>query len=249
MELAKVLKEISAAKIASSSMKMLMRHAVELAMKCGHSSTCGDVEAPAFAFIEVAADVQVLAEDVVGKPLGSPGRAFAAVRSKLPPHLRTRVQRAVRARNGAAHPARTDPELLKEVKLCFDMIGSEGGSTAEGSGSEAGLSSPGLEVAAKVAPKGIVTGVVAQGIVTGVVAQGIVTGVVADSSSTSSHPVIVAVETCLEDPYFQEFKRTMIDDKAVFKAWITAGHPGYGAAGDDLDYQECFAWRDRRDCG
>ena len=240
MELAKVLKEISAAKIASSGMKMLIRHAVELAMKCGHSSTCGDVEAPAFAFIEVAADFQVLAEEVVGKPLGSPGRAFAAVRSKLPPHLRTRVQRAVRARNGAAHPARTDPELLKEVKLCFDMIGSEGGSTAEGSGSEAGLSSPGLEVAAKVAPKGIVTGVVA---------QGIVTGVVADSSSTSSHPVIVAVETCLEDPYFQEFKRTMLDDKAVFKAWITAGQPGYGTAGDDLDYQERFAWRDGRECG
>ena len=117
-----------------------MRHAVEVAMKGGHT-TMDEVVGPSF--IEVAADFQALAEEVVGQPLGSPGRAFAAVRTKLPTHLRSRVQKAVRERNGAGHPARADPELLREVKLCFDMLGSECGvsSTAEGSCSDVGLSS------------------------------------------------------------------------------------------------------------
>ena len=58
-------------------------------------------------------------------PKVAPGRAFAAVRPHLPAGLRTRVQRVVRARNGAAHPARADPNLIDEVKQHICSLGSD----------------------------------------------------------------------------------------------------------------------------
>ena len=137
MEPANVLVQISAAGIASADRKMLMRHAVELAMK-SRDQIVRSEEAETPSLIGVASDFQILAEGVIGKPLGSPGRAFAAVRARLPPDIRTRVQRVVRARNNAAHPARADPELLGEVERHLGKAGSESSSTAAESYAEDG---------------------------------------------------------------------------------------------------------------
>ena len=76
-------------------------------------------------FIGAATDFQVLVEKTMGRPTGSPGRAFAAIRQKLPAELHTRVQRLVRARNGEAHPAREDETPMQDIQDSLHRVEQE----------------------------------------------------------------------------------------------------------------------------
>ena len=108
-QLSAVLGGIANAEVSSADRRMLMRYAVLVAMG-------SHLQQPDCDVIGEAADFQATVEQVLGKPLGSPGRAFAAVRPRLTADLRTRAQRVVRSRNSMAHPPRADPELAHAIR-------------------------------------------------------------------------------------------------------------------------------------
>ena len=110
--LAEVLDGIaSAALLTGSDRRMCLRQAVLAALQVTVVPPVDEV------IIGEATDLQQAIERTEGRAFGSPGRAFAAVRARLPEHLRIRAQRLVRGRNRAAHPPRCDPALVGEV-LC-----------------------------------------------------------------------------------------------------------------------------------
>ena len=86
---------------------MLLRLAVSMA--CGGDRMDAkdeDIGQQKGSYSDEAADFQEMVENYLDRTLGSPGRAFAAIRQRLPCELRARAQRLVRARSQAAHLAR-----------------------------------------------------------------------------------------------------------------------------------------------
>ena len=115
-QLPPVLGRIASAAVSSADRSMLMLCAVPIAMGSHLQQPDCDISGE-------AADFQATVERVLGKPMGSPGRAFAAVRPRLTVDLRTRAQRVVRGRNSVAHP----PSLAHEVRT---HVANDAGSTS-----------------------------------------------------------------------------------------------------------------------